>query len=235
MTAVLIVVSAADRWTLEDGSEHPTGFWAEELAEPHRIFREAGWSITIATPGGVAPTVDPLSLGLMGGTKGTRERIESYLDAIADELASPVPLDAVDEAAFDLVFYPGGHAPMEDLAVDPVSGALLRERHAAGRPIALVCHAPAAVLAAAEGGVNPFAGYRMTALSNIEERVNAFSWKAKWLLQDALEQAGIDYDKALLPMVAHVVVDRHVFTGQNPKSAGPLAERLVEELGRAHG
>jgi hypothetical protein len=69
MTSVLIVVSAADRWTLNDGTTHPTGYWAEELAEPHRIFASAGWDITVATPGGVAPTADRLSLGLAGACR----------------------------------------------------------------------------------------------------------------------------------------------------------------------
>lgn len=230
-TRVLFVISAASGLTLEDGTVHPTGYWAEEVTEPHRIFREAGWQITVATPGGVAPTLDAASLGLMGGLPGKRAKIAAYLESIADELEHPLSLADVDESEYDLVFYPGGHGPMEDLAYDEVSGALLARRVEEGRPLALVCHAPAAVLAArAADGSNAFAGRTMTGLSNIEERVNTFASKEKWLLQDALEDAGIEYSKAVLPYRPHVVVDGCVYTGQNPQSSAELATTLVRDL-----
>lgn len=89
MTSVLFVVSAARMWELTDGTRHPTGYWAEELATPHRIFSEAGWSIDIATPGGVAPTAEKSSLGIAGGMPGHRRRITDYLDAIAAESRAP--------------------------------------------------------------------------------------------------------------------------------------------------
>lgn len=231
MTTVLFVVSAADHWTLKDGSQHPTGFWAEELAEPHRIFTEAGFELTLATPGGQVPVVDKLSLGLMGGTPAKRQKIRAYLDKISGWLESPMQLAKVDESEFDLVFYPGGHGPMEDLAVDLVSGALLRNRLLSDRPLALLCHAPAAVLAAHdENGHNPFAGRTLTALSNVEERMNYFSWKARWLLETELKDAGINYQKATFPYREHVVTDRNLYTGQNPQSSVELAELLVQKL-----
>lgn len=136
----------------------------------------------------------------------------------------------MDPDAFDLVFYSGGHGPMEDLAVDEVSGALLTRRLASGRPLALLCHAPAAALAARNpDGSWPFADYRMTGLSNREERLNPFAWKAKWLLEDRLKQAGADYSKGL-PLRPHIVRDRHLWTGQNPQSSHRLATRLIAEL-----
>ncbi|MDO4918140.1 type 1 glutamine amidotransferase domain-containing protein [Kocuria sp.] len=231
MTEVLFVVTAASGWTLKDGTVHPTGYWAEELAEPHRLFAEAGWSITVATPGGVAPTLDELSLGVAGGLPKRRKEVRAYLNSIREQLDHPVPLDRVDESEYDLVFYPGGHGPMEDLAFDPVSGELLRKRLASGKPLALLCHAPVAVLAAAnEDGSNPFAGRRMTGLSNTEERLNTFGWKAKWYLQDALTEAGIDYRKGLLPLRPFVEVDGALYTGQNPQSADALAERILADL-----
>ena len=97
MTSVLFVVSAARMWELADGTRHPTGYWAEELATPHRIFSEASWGIDIATPGGVAPTAERFSLGIAGGMPGHRRRVTAYLDAIAADLAHPIPLDQVDE------------------------------------------------------------------------------------------------------------------------------------------
>src|SRR5271170_860858 len=117
MTSVLIVVSAADRWTLKDGTGHPTGYWAEELAEPHKIFASAGWDITIATPGGVAPTVDLLSLGLVGGLPAKTRAVAEYLRQHDSALAHTKVLADIDPADSDVVFYPGGHDPVEDLAV----------------------------------------------------------------------------------------------------------------------
>lgn len=231
MTSVLFVITAATGWTLEDGTVHPTGYWAEEVAEPYRLFSEAGWDITLATPGGVPPTLDELSLGIAGGRPKKRREIRAYLDSIKDVLDHPVALDTVDEADYDVVFYPGGHGPMEDLAVDPVSGALLKRRLDSGKPLALLCHAPVAVLAAKnEDGSNAFAGRTMTGLSNVEERLNAFAWKAKWLLEDAVKDAGIHYEKGVVPLRPHIVVDGSLYSGQNPASAEALASRIIADV-----
>lgn len=231
MTSVLFVVTAADRWTLKDGTVHPSGYWGEELAVPHKTFREAGWEITIATPGGVAPTLDQLSMGRTAGRPSTIREVREYLESIAPELEKPRSLDEVDEAGYDVVFYPGGHGPMEDLAHDAVSGALLTRRLASGRTLALLCHSPAAALAARnDDGSWPFAGYRMTGLSNAEEKLNTFGWKAPWYLQDALEEKGAEYSKALLPLRPYVVVDRNLYTGQNPFSSEKLADKIVADV-----
>ena len=231
MTKVLFVISAADRWTLNDGTVHPSGYWAEEVAVPHRIFSEAGWDITVVTPGGKAPTLDQLSLGISGGMPWRRAEVKLYLDSIQTVLANPVALDTVDPDAFDVVFYPGGHGPMEDLAFDKTSGALLANRLASGKPLALLCHAPAAILAAdGPDGTSPFAGYRMTGLSNREELLNRFARKAPWLLEDKLKEAGVDYSKGRLPLRRYVVVDRNLYTGQNPQSSEDLANRLVNDV-----
>lgn len=231
MTKVLFVVSAADGWELKDGTVHPTGVWAEELAEPHRIFSEQGWDITLATPGGVAPTIDQLSLGIAGGLPGKRKRIEAYLESIAEQMNNPVSLSDVDQADYDLVFYPGGHGPMADLAQDKTSGALLVERLAADRPLALLCHAPAAILAAKkEDGSNAFAGRTMTGFSDMEEKLNTFSSKVPWFLETEMKNAGVEYSKALLPLKSHVVRDGNLFSGQNPASAEELATTIVKAM-----
>ena len=233
MTRVLMVISAADRWTLNDGTVHPSGYWAEEVAMPYRIFSAAGWDITVATPGGKAPTLDRLSLGISGGLPRKRREVERALGAISDVLAHPMSLDTVDPDDFDVVFYPGGHGPMEDLAYDKTSGALLTKRLASGRPLALLCHAPAAILAATDAdGKSPFAGRKMTGLSNREELLNSFARKAPWLLEDKLKEAGVDYSKGF-PLRPHIVVDGNLYTGQNPQSSEKLAERLVADVSAA--
>src|ERR1700740_335997 len=198
VTTVLMVISAADRWTLNDGTVHPSGYWAEEVAVPYRIFSEAGWNITVATPGGKAPTLDQLSLGISGGMPWKRRDVKRYLDNIQPVLDHPVALDTVNPDDFDVVFYRGGHGPMEDLAYDKTSGAVLTHRLASGRPLALLCHAPAAILAATDpDGKSPFAGRRMTGLSNREELLNRFARKAPWLLQDKLKEAGGDHSHGI--------------------------------------
>lgn len=231
MTRVLQVLSAARVWTLKDGTEHPTGFWAEEFVVPYTLFSEAGWDVTVATPGGKQPVVDELSLGVRGGVLPPRaKKLRAALDELAPVLGSPADLSTLDPDDFDVVFYSGGHGPMEDLAVDEVSGALLTKRLHSGRPLALLCHAPAASLAAENpDGSWPFAGYTMTGLSNVEERLNPFAWKAKWLLEDRLKQAGADYT-AGLPLKSKVVVDRNLYTGQNPGSSAALAHRIIADV-----
>jgi putative intracellular protease/amidase len=233
-TKALFVVSAADRWTLRDGEVHPSGFWGEELAIPHKIFSGAGWEITIATPGGTPPTLDKLSMSVTAGLPGKLREVARYLDTIQAQLDNPTPLEQIDPDAFDVVFYPGGHGPMEDLAFDPVSGALLTKVQHSGKPLALLCHGPAAALAAKnEDGSWPFAGYRMTALSNLEERLNGFGWKAAWLLEDRLKDYGADYTKSRVPLRPFMVVDRNLYTGQNPSSSERLAKRLVADVSPA--
>jgi putative intracellular protease/amidase len=230
MTSVLIVVSAANHWTLNDGTSHPTGYWAEELAQPHQIFTAAGWDITIATPGGVAPTVDRLSLGLAGGLPPKTRAVAEYLRQLDSALTRPTVLTDVDPNDYDVVFYPGGHGPMEDLAVDADSGRILTAVLESGKPLALLCHAPAATLAARrDDGTWPFEGYRMTGLSNTEERLNRFARKAKWLLQDRLVESGAIYSKGRLPLRPYLVVDRNLYTGQNPASSAMLAHKLVTD------
>ncbi|MET8681789.1 type 1 glutamine amidotransferase domain-containing protein [Streptomyces sp. NPDC004647] len=233
MTTVLFVVTGADHWTLADGTLHPTGYWAEELATPHRLFREAEFDVTIATPGGVAPTVDAVSLAPEStGGKEQADAIAAYLESIRAELENPVKLEEVDLDAYDAVLYPGGHGPMEDLSADAGSGRLLTAALDSGKPLAVLCHAPAALLAARrEDGSWPFAGYRMTGFTNAEETAAGFAAKATWLLEDRLVELGADFDAAA-PFTAHVVADRNLHTGQNPASSEQLARNIIEILNR---
>lgn len=148
MAKILFVVTGADHWTLADGSKHPTGFWAEEAVAPYEAFKAAGHEVVVATPGGIEPTVDRASLAPeANGGKENADRIAATLDSM-DELRTPLALDEVRLDDYDAVFFPGGHGPMEDLAVDPVSGELLTRALDSGKPLGVVCHAPAALLAA---------------------------------------------------------------------------------------
>ena len=230
MTSVLFVVSAADHWTLNDGSLHPTGYWAEELVEPHRLFSEAGWSITIATPKGMAPTVDEGSLA--AGATGSDERsaeLRSYLEAIPT-LTTPVSLDDVSVADYDVVFYPGGHGPMEDLATDATSGQIMTDALTSGRILGVLCHAPAAMLAAeAADGTWPFLAYRMTGFTDAEEALGGLAPKAKWLVQARLTELGAAFVEG--PSFGeHIEIDRNLYTGQNPASSVKLATAIIDAV-----
>ena len=131
MANVLMILSAADHWTLKDGSQHPTGFWAEEFVAPYEVFTDAGWSVTVATPGGRTPTVDQASLGEGAGDPETLQKVKAALERLAPVLEAPTDLASVDHNDFDVVFYPGGHGPLEDLAVDKTSGAILSSLYSA--------------------------------------------------------------------------------------------------------
>ena len=231
MTKVLMVVSAAEHWTLNDGTLHPTGFWAEELVTPYSIFTEAGWDVDVATPDGKTPTVDQVSLGKGAADADTLATVKAKLEELEPVLAQPLNLDDVESADYDLVFYPGGHGPMEDLPVNETSARILTQRMADNAPVALLCHAPAAVLATenAQGG-SPFSGRTMTGFSNDEERAAGLADKAPWLLEDRLVALGAEYTKAPEAGAPYVAVDSNLYTGQNPASSKKLAERLVNDL-----
>ncbi|GGN20551.1 type 1 glutamine amidotransferase domain-containing protein [Streptomyces fuscichromogenes] len=230
MAKILFVMTGADQWTLADGSKHRTGFWADEAVVPYEAFKAAGHEITVATPGGVASPVDPASLApeANGGAEAAA-KIKAVVDGAA-EFRNPVALTDVTLDAFDAVYVPGGHGPMEDLAVDADSGRLLTRAVDSGLPVGVVCHGSAALLAAVrEDGTNAFAGYRITAFTNAEERLAGSADGARWLLQDRLTEAGLKVEVGE-PWAPHVVVDRGVVTGQNPASAGPLAAELLKKL-----
>lgn len=230
MSNILFVVTGSDHWTLKDGTKHPTGYWAEELVVPFRTFTGDGHEVSIATPGGVQPVVDAGSLAAeVNGGQERADELEAEIGRIA-QLAQPLRLEDVDLDAYDAVFYPGGHGPMEDLSSNEASAHVLISTLASGKPLGIVCHAPAALLATedSEGG-SPFAGYRLTGFTNTEEAQAGLADGAPWLLQDRLVALGADF-QAGEAWAPHVVTDRNLYTGQNPASSGPLAQEMLAAL-----
>ncbi len=233
MTNVLLVVSGADHWTLKDGTEHPTGFWAGEFIHPHQVFTAAGYDITIATPGGVTPTLDEVSLrlDLNGNDQSVVDGQRAYLAGLGDAFTKPARLEDVDPADYDVVFVAGGHGPMEDLADNPVIGAIFSAVYPDKQKVAAaVCHGVGALLPARESdGSWTFAGKKVTGFTDEEETAFGFGDKAPWLLETRLRQNGADFDggPAFGPQV---VVDGNLITGQNPASAQPAAEAVVAYL-----
>lgn len=235
MPSILIVLSGADRWTQADGRQRPTGVWAEEFVTPHRALRKAGVALTIATPQGRRPVIDEVSLApdTAGNSDELVAELKSYLAEVEGELAAPVALSDVDPAVFDAVLVPGGHGPMQDLAVDPdlgrILGATLRDE---SKTVVALCHGQAAFLSAGDADGWLFKGRRLTAFTDAEETQTGLAANAPWLLETRLRQAGANYEGGA-PWGSFVVVDGNLITGQNPASAAAVADALLERLGRA--
>ncbi|WP_089244694.1 type 1 glutamine amidotransferase domain-containing protein [Rhodococcoides kyotonense] len=232
MTKLLFAVTAADKWTLKDGTKHPTGFWAEELVASHRTFVDAGWDVTVASPGGKPSVVDEGSLAVdaNGGDEAKVEDLKKYLETIDSVLKKPAVLEDQHAADYDAVFVPGGHGPMEDLAVSAEFGALVKDLLDAGKVVSAVCHAPAALLPATRAdGTWAFDGYELTSFTDEEETQAGLADKAPWLLESKLRESGARFSggEAWQP---HIIVDRNLYTGQNPSSTKPLADRVVAAL-----
>ncbi|WP_019930756.1 type 1 glutamine amidotransferase domain-containing protein [Nocardia sp. BMG111209] len=229
MARILFVVTGASYWTLKDGTRHATGYWAEEFAAPYRALSGAGHEIVVATPGAVVPHVDVMSLrpSIAGSEQIALEQEEILRSA--EELRRPIAVAGARPDDYDAVYYPGGHGPMEDLWRDADSGRLLCAALASGKPLAIVCHAPVAVLATRRNGTSPFAGYRMTAYTNDEEDAVGLREKAYWTVEDELVRMGVNFTRGEV-WKPYTVVDRNLYTGQNPASAAPLARKILEVL-----
>ncbi len=183
----------------------------------------------MATPGAVVPYVDVMSLRpSMAGSEEIARQLEETL-LFAEELRRPIELANARLDDYDAVYYPGGHGPMEDLWRDADSGRLLTAALASGNPLAIVCHAPVAMLATRRKRVSPFAGYRVTAFTNDEEDAVGLRAKAPWTAEDELVRLGVDFVRGEM-WKPFTVVDRNLYTGQDPASAAPLAQELLKVL-----
>jgi putative intracellular protease/amidase len=229
MTRILIVLSAADTWIRADGSTYPTGFWAEELVVPYLRFVEAGADVDVATPDGVTPTLDPHSVdpAVVGDRAGL---LRSEVEAMADRLQHPLVLADIDIGRYDAVFVPGGHAPMVDLYRDRDMGRVLADAVRAEKVVGAVCHGPAALLSATgPDGAWLFAGRRLSAVTDEEERQFGTAEGLPWLLASRLRETGAVVEGGP-SWEAFVVQDGRLITGQNPASAGRLADAMLAEI-----
>jgi putative intracellular protease/amidase len=223
---VLIVLTSHD--TLGD-TGLKTGFWLEELAAPYYEFKDAGAEIVLASPKGGQPPLDPKSNEPSFQTDLTH-RFEADAGANA-QLANTVRLDSVSQADFDTVFYPGGHGPLWDLAEDQTSINLIQSFIAAGKPVALVCHAPGALRHVVNPDGKPLvAGKTVTGFANSEEEAVGLTHIVPFLVEDDLKAKGGIYTKGP-DWGSYVVSDGLLITGQNPASSAEAAHRLIEQLG----
>jgi putative intracellular protease/amidase len=230
MAKILFIVSGATYWVLKDGTRYATGYWAEEFAKPYKIVTDAGHEVVVATPNGVTPNVDMMSLrpAMAGGEKGALE-LEAIIRS-AEVMRRPLKLSDVRLEDYDAVYLPGGHGPMSDLAFDADVGRLLTAQLTSGNPLFIVCHGPASMLATRIHGVSPFKGYRITCFTDEEEAAVGLASRATWLLETELkEKLGVSFSRGEI-WKPYMVEDRNLVTGQNPASAELLAKRLLEVL-----
>src|ERR1700691_904556 len=217
---------------MKDGSTLPSGFWADELAEPYQILTAAGIDVVLATPGGVAAPLQEYSLDeSMTGSAERTAQLRAALADLSEQLAHPTALAAVDPGSIDAVFVPGGTGPMEDLHDDPELGRILVALQARTAPVAAVCHGTIGLLSARSGGTWIFAGYQMTGYSDAEESQGGPGDAAPFTLESKLRAEGASYT-AGAPWTEFTVTDRNLITGQNPGSAAAVARQLVTALGR---
>jgi putative intracellular protease/amidase len=221
---ILMVLTSHDQ--LGDTGQ-PTGFWLEEFAAPYYVFKDAGALITLASPKGGQPPVDPKS-DEPGNQTDAMARFKEDSAAQA-ELASTKRLVDVHSDEFDAVFYPGGHGPMWDLSNDPASIALIESFYNAGKPVAAVCHAPAALSKVVSNGQPIVKGKRVTGFTNSEEEAVGLTTVVPFLVEDELKRLGGAYEKDA-DWADFSIVDGLLITGQNPASSKSAAQALMKLL-----
>ncbi len=227
---ILMVLTSHDR--LGDTGEQ-TGFWLEEFAAPYYAFKDAGVELTLASPKGGRPPRDPKSTQDDFVTDATR-RFDADPAAQA-ALDATLPLEEVDMDDHAALFFPGGHGPLWDLAEDSASVELIQDFLAMDRPVAAVCHAPAALLMAKNREGSPIvADRRVTGFSNTEEEAVGLTEVVPFLLEDRLRELGGLYEKGD-DWQSYVVEDGPLITGQNPASSEATAKRLLDRLRAVQG
>ncbi|MEO5830968.1 MAG: type 1 glutamine amidotransferase domain-containing protein [Rhodanobacter sp.] len=223
---ILMVLTSHDRLG-QTGQK--TGFWLEEFAAPYYVFKDAGAEITLATPRGGQPPLDPKSDDPSAQTEATR-RFKND-EAAQAVLASTHKLHDVTASHFDAVFYPGGHGPLWDLAEDADSIALIEAMLAAGKPVVAVCHAPGVLRHPKRAdGQSVVQGKSVTGFTNTEEAAVGLTEVVPFLVEDMLKQNGGNYSKTG-DWQPYVVTDGLLITGQNPASSEPAAQALLNMLG----
>ena len=205
-----------------------TGFWLEEFAAPYYVFKDAGADITLASPKGGQPPLDPKSDEPDSQTEATRRFKDDA--AAKSALASTMNLSDVAAEDFDAVFYPGGHGPLWDLAENRNSIKLIETMYAAGKPVSAVCHAPG-VLRHAKGadGAPLVQGKKVTGFTNTEEAAVQLTDIVPFLVEDELAKNGGKYSKGG-DWQSYVVADGNLITGQNPASSEAAAKEVLKQL-----
>ena len=222
---ILMVITSHDQ--LGD-TGHKTGFWLEEFASPYYVFKDANAAITLASPKGGQPPLDPKSDEPDFQTAAT-DRFKN--DAAANaELANTLKLAEINADDYDAVFYPGGHGPLWDLSEDENSIKLIEKLYASGKPVAAVCHAPAVFRNTKHpDGTALIKNKSVTGFSNSEEAAVQLTEVVPFLLEDELQSKGAKYSKAD-DWHPYAITDGNFITGQNPQSSELAAQAVLDAL-----
>lgn len=204
-----------------------TGFWIEEFAAPYYELADQGIEITIASPLGGQPPIDPKSADPSAATEDTKRFDDDK--ALQEKLANTIKLAEIDQADYDAVFYPGGHGPLWDLVSDKNSLSLIESFYSNNKPVAFVCHAPAVLKDVKVNGEYLVKGKKVTGFTNEEEEAVGLTKVVPFLLEDALKANGAQYSKGE-NWAPYAVEDGLLITGQNPASSKLVAQKLIEQL-----
>lgn len=219
---ILMVLTSHDQL---GNTGRKTGLWLEEFAAPYFVFKDAGIELTLASPKGGQPPIDPKSDLPEGQTPAmTRFKKDEAAKKVFSQTAKLTDMKAED---FDTVFYVGGHGPMWDLAESPVSIALIESFYNSGKPVALVCHSPGVLRHVKYKGEPLVKGKRVTGFTNSEEAEVKLTDVVPFLVEDELTRLGAHFEKVPNWQV-FTVVDGHLLTGQNPASSTSAAQGLLE-------
>jgi putative intracellular protease/amidase len=211
-----------------ENTESKTGVWLGEFTDPYYEFIDQGYSVTLASPKGGRPPIDPLSELTENITESNR-RFQNDQTA-QSSFAATLPVQTINADIFDGVFYPGGHGPLWDLADNEASGRIILNFLQAGKPVGAVCHGPAALIKAAELQPGLLTGKRVSGFTNAEETLTARIGNLPYKLETRLKQLGADFHSSIIPFTSHVETDGLLVTGQNPLSAGPTARAFINLL-----
>ena len=224
---ILMIVTSHDQM---GDTGHKTGIWLEELAAPYFRFRDAGADITLASPKGGQPPLDPNSQVPDALTDATA-RFEKD-DTAQKAFANTVTLDGLKADDYDAIFYPGGHGPLWDLATDAKSIALIEAFVAQDKPVAAVCHGPAALVNAKTTDGKPLvAGKKVTGFTNDEEKAVGLEKVVPLSIEDEFNKQGGLYERGEM-WASYAVVDGKLVTGQNPGSSDATADAVMKLLGK---
>jgi putative intracellular protease/amidase len=221
---ILMVLTSHDKL---GNTGRKTGFWLEEFAAPYCTFLDAGAKVTVASPKGGQPPLDPKSDTPEGQTELTRRFKKD--PAAQSVLANTARLADVKASDYDAVFYPGGHGPMWDLTEDPKSITLIETFYTSGKPVAAVCHAPGVLHRVKIQGQPIVKGKRVTGFTNGEEEAVHLTKVVPFLVEDELKRLGGLYEKGA-DWASFVITDGRLVTGQNPASSKAGAEALLKLL-----
>lgn len=224
MKKVLFVVTSHDQL---GNTGEKTGFWTEEFAAPYYALADKGIQIDIATPLGGQPPIDPKSADPASATEDTK-RFDADTALLA-KLKNTKKLTEVNPSDYDAVFYPGGHGPLWDLAEDKTSAKIIATFYTQNKPVAFVCHAPAALKNVKVNGDFLVKGKKVTGFTNSEEAAVGLTNVVPFLVEDMLQKNGGSYSKAG-DWQSYAVKDGYLITGQNPASSKLVAEKLLAQL-----